>query len=340
MNPNYLQAILDGNTTEAQRLAGLMMPKLPSTTIAEAIETAMPSGLKSLLSHRSQLTSFYDRIESIAPLAAALRVQGRASSRLQDVHDRMQLLQVMLPQAKFAGFVQAMTMPSASLQEQVERISQLLGEPIDGGRPPPDDPSVEAINASAGLLIGDEVVAHVYRRADPYRDAQWWASLSHDAKIQIWVTIVLALILLLPQIPGYINDYREWRDGPETMTKEQGKQVIAATQATKATLADLVALERQSAARNANFQRESIALQRQSAMLLDPLVGRICEVSIATSVRELGPQRKVIHSLNPGDLVLCMAHEGKWLQVAFDESDGERVDGWVRKKHISSDDAR
>lgn len=336
MTSNYMQAMLAGNVSEAQRLAGWMTPTQPSTALVDALESAIPYGLKALLHHRSSLSLLHANIEVLAsPLQVALSAHQRASIGLESIHHRLQHLREHLPQTRFASFVQAMTTPATSLQDRVDQIKQLLAEPIgEDGYRPSDEQGRQEINAHTGLRIGDEAIAHVIRHPDHERDAQWWASLSHDAKFQTWVSIMLAIILLLPQIPGYINDYREWRDGSDSMSNEQGQHLMAAVNASKATLAELHALQRESAARDAAFQRESIALRRHSAMLMDSLVGQPCEVLVATSVRALDHPKRVIRRLAPGDLVLCMAHEGKWLHIAFDDDDGRRVEGWARKKHL------
>lgn len=343
MQSNYLQEIMQGNIAAAQRLAGGPSHRMPTTTLAEAVQATIPQGLQALLEQRRRLSLLYPRIEHmVTPLQAELTAPRRAGTGLRDVHERLKLLQALLPPARFAGFVQAMTIPAASLQERVQQFSQLLTDTDGGGIPaPPSDRKVDVVEDDSGFTIGDQVIAHVSRPEDPTRDAEWWAQLPPDRRFDIWMTIIMFVLALLA-VPGNIKDALDLKDGAED--HEQSNQIArehaAALRSSVALLEDVLTVQQQNASRDADFQRQSLALQRDSRMLLDSLVARPCEVTVATEVRQTGmygrPGRSVDRLL-PGDLVRCMGHRGKWLDVAYDNLDGERVYGMVRKKHLTWD---
>lgn len=332
MIPPYTQAILNGHFAEAERIANLLSPALPLVTVAERLDLLMPPGLKQLIDEDSQLARFQARIEALVggPLDQAL--------------SHMQWAADLEPYNRFARIAQMIASPMANLQEQAEQINRLFG--VDAAT---DDSraggmhTTDAPKESAGVVLGDMAVAHVLEDANTIRLGQLWASLSNDAKFGVWVTILLALISALTQIPSYINDYRELRDGSDGLTQDQGRQLVMEMQTAKAALAKVMAAQQQAADRDAQYQRESLALQRESRMLLESMVGQPCEVLTATSVRELGrvgQSKRQLDRLEPGDMVLCMGHQGKWLQVAYDGKDGIRIYGYVRKKHVTWEDVR
>lgn len=341
MQSNYLQEIMQGNIAAAQRLAGGPSHRMPTTTLAEAVQATIPQGLQALLEQHRRLSLLYPRIEDMAtPLQAALTAQRHAGTGLQDANKRLKLLQALLPPARFAGFVQAMTIPAASLQERVQQFSQLLTDTDGGGIPaPPGDRKADVVEGDSGFTIGDQVIAHVSRPEDPARDAEWWAQLPPDRRFEIWMMIIM-LVLALLAVPGNIKDARDLMNGAPEESEQVSHDHAAALRSSVALLEDVLTVQQQNASRDADFQRQSLALQRDSRMLLDSLVARPCEVTVATEVRQTGtygrPGRSVDRLL-PGDLVRCMGHRGKWLDVAYDNQDGERVYGMVRKKHLTWD---
>ncbi|WP_144435751.1 hypothetical protein [Stenotrophomonas indicatrix] len=368
MNANYLQLILEGRPADAHRLAAMLRPRVMPTTLGDALKSNFPflkmlpqlptekargfDSLESLTSNfpflrvlpelPTEKARRFDPLETLGLSVAARKPHGLVTGVARTPN--LEVLRSVLPSATFAGLVKAVSAPASSLRQRAEGIAQLLADAlVEEGAPSQQPSSGEMVQAGEGFSVGDEAIAHVIRSSDPTPDASWWESLSYDAKINMLFALVLALITLVPQIPSYINSYREWRDGSDAITNEQGRQLIAAAQATKGMMAEMLALERKAAASDASFQREVLALQRESRPWMDSLLGQPCEVRVATSVRDLdriGRSMKEIDRLQPGDLVLCMGRHGKWLRVAYDDKDGDRIYGFVRKKHLAWEDLR
>lgn len=317
-----LQSFLQ-RTTGPQALMDSLTQKRPSILTQNMIEEVMPYNMPDLLQRiATRPILFRDRIESIAPLAAALRVRGAAS-------DRLEAFRAALPNADFTAYINAMATPGQSLQDKVELTAKLF----EGAGLSAAAASGEAtLDVQAAFALGDDVTATVRRPPELSSDASWWQRLSHADRVAylgLFISILGVLLALQAAISSQADSERD---------AEFQKQLLAATQAIQADLAESHKLDRQRAVRNAEEQREFDSLRRKAAMLLDPMVTRQCEVTAAaTSVRQLGPRGRVTQQLSRGDLVLCVASQGKWVEVAFDDLDGQRLHGWVRKKHLTWD---
>ncbi|QRD62617.1 hypothetical protein H8Z72_22915 (plasmid) [Xanthomonas citri pv. citri] len=311
-----VELLSSGNVRALEQSVGRLRKAMPFISVADAMVTALPHSLRTLADAVAS-----ERITTTFKQQAS--AQGLALQALRDT----------LPKVKFAGYMEAMTTPAASLQETIGRITLLLGdaEQHDDGPPipPPALAPQESGGAPAGLLIGDEVIATVHRPPAAHGDASWWAGLSADMRL----TIILFLLSLIWTSPSTIKDTQDLLGGDESPTKEQMQTLVDASQSTARTLMRLAELEQRTADKHTETEQYH-ALILQGLAQRTEMAGRPCEVTTGTTLRAIRASGPAIHQLDPGLLVLCLTHEGKWLEVSYQGPDDEEIRGWVRKKHL------
>ena len=80
-------------------------------------------------------------------------------------------------------------------------------------------------------------------------------------------------------------------------------------------------------------QRHDALITAGLAEYENRMAGRPCQVLAATSVRGQGPNGAISSLIQPGQLALCTDHQGKWIEVIYDDGQFE-VSGWALKKHF------
>lgn len=198
---------------------------------------------------------------------------------------------------------------------------------------PDDTPGVcQDVEADDEIDGSDGVPESIFSPINP-SDLGWWRRLSPGERLAYFLTV----IGLLLAIPGAINESSKWFSDDQDPSSSQVQQILHATVVTQRTLQQMAELERRVADRSDESARNQALMVESLQLIARQIIGHPCEVRVATALRELIPDGKVLGRMEPKQLVLCLDHRGKWLEVIYDGPNGEKMRGWALKKHLRWD---
>lgn len=230
---------------------------------------------------------------------------------------------------KVRAYAEAVRGQDLTLREHLDYLTHLgVSADLDGGEEERDDSWIEegpAVGGS-GIRFGDQVKAIVIEGGQS-SDQSWWSSRPAIDRLN---TILTILSILLGILALAID---------EGLSDEQAQTLVESAQATRAAVEHLARLEGELASRQESDNRYDSLIAASLSEIDRRLAGRPCQARVATSMRGYGPQGEISHRVEPGQLALCLGHQGKWIEVVYEAEDGE-VKGWVLKKHFQLARAR
>ncbi len=339
-------------TSQSQRLRDLMQPQWrvaglfntlnQASTLSRSVETLKPSPAIQAM-QASLFGQHTARLHQLVGQTASHKQLGRLSGEmaLRSIHEAFfrKHAQLLLPPAsQIARLAQinaaATALRGSSLSVQ-ETLHQLFAVPDLAPVVVNSDAIELATTASAELHIGDKVMASIYGPVAP-SDLGWWAKLSQAERF----TIILCLIGCLMQLPGFIKDSRELFGEDNAPSKDQFEDLLEISRAQHHTLERIAALEQLSTEQSAESARNQALIAQSLKLMARQMAGLPCEVHQATSLRALTSDGNILARMVPGQRVLCLDHQGKWLEVIYQGPDGEDIRGWALKKHLRWEEAR
>ncbi|MBB4730466.1 hypothetical protein [Xanthomonas arboricola] len=333
-------------TSQSQRLRDLIRPQHRMTemfntlnqasTLGRSVERLrLPSAIQAM--QAGLLGQHAARLQQMAGQTASHKHFGRFSSEiaLQSLNKSLfgrhaELLQQLADRsARFSQLSPAATAlrePSLSVQETLRQLFAVPDlAPVVVGL----DAIELATAASAEVHIGDEVTPPAYGLVAP-ADLGWWAKLPQAERL----AIIFFLITCLMQLPGFIKDSRELFGEDNAPSKAQLEDLLELSRAQHHTLERIAVLEQLTAEQSAESTRNQALIAQSLKLIARQMAGLPCEVRQATPLRTLTPDGKILARMAPEQRVLCLDHQGKWLEVIYEGPNGEEIRGWALKKHL------
>lgn len=228
---------------------------------------------------------------------------------------------------------QVLSSPSFQIQEAVRYAFELAA--LSNGDDADPEGAIAPNQGASELRISDSVTATLHAPL-AVQEASWWSGLSHDARTTILITVIFNLISWSLQLPGTVKDTRDLMGLDADQASAQIQTIAEVKLSSQRTLERLAELELQTAKQHTESSHNQELIARSLQLFVRELPGRVCKVRNATPLRELRPGGEVMLHLPAQLPVLCIAHEGKWLEVIYDGPDG-KLRGWVLKKHLQWD---
>lgn len=259
--------------------------------------------------------------------AGILRSERLVNDLAVDPAEFLRLIQ--RPDEQLAAFIAATRDPTASIQESLRRMFETsVFVSFDS-----DEEGVSQLEAQNTARVGlsDAVTATVYTPVvtDEYG---WWAKLTPEIRL----TIIIAVITFLMQLPGTIKDARDLLVADDNSTEAKIQTLIDVSRSSQRTLERLADLEQKTAKLHEDSSRNQALIEASLQSYSTNSVGHPCRIVVGTSVRDQEPEGRVKGRASAGQLALCLDHRGRWLEIAYDAPGGV-IEGWVLKKHTQWD---